>query len=154
MLKPQVSLLGEAVCDWARGRTDVVAVALVGSHARGAARPDSDVDFVVVTTEPEFYRAAAWPAQIVWPSGGSVRPAWADAAYGALWARHLELTDGTRVEVGFAAPAWARVRPVDAGTAAVVRGGCEVLWDPSGLLATLRRAVEMPASAPRGLRNR
>ena len=153
-LTPHVALLADAVRDWAREREDVVAVALVGSHARGAARPDSDVDFVVLTTSPASYRAAAWPAQIAWPARAAARPAWADVAYGALWARHLELTDGTRVEVGFAAPAWARVAPVDAGTAAVARAGCEVVWDPTGLLAALRSAVGVAASATRGLTNR
>jgi hypothetical protein len=141
MLPPHVALLADAVRDWARGREDVVAVALVGSHARGTARPDSDVDFVVLTRAPDSYRAGAWPVQVAWPSGTAAQPAWVDVTYGELWARHLELTDGTRVEVGFAAPPWARVAPADEGAAAVVRRGCKVRWDPLGLLAALLRDV-------------
>jgi uncharacterized protein len=141
MLTSRVALLVDAICEWARARPDIVGVALVGSQARGSARPDSDVDFVVLTTAPEQYRATAWPAQIAWPWGGGPPREWVDVAYGALWARHLEFTGGTRVEVGFAAPTWAGVAPVDAGTEAVVRGGYEILWDPLGLLSALRRAV-------------
>ncbi len=46
--------LGSLVA-FAEARDDVRAVALVGSHARGVARPDSDVDVVMLTTEPEAY---------------------------------------------------------------------------------------------------
>lgn len=147
--KSQIQPLVDAVRGWARGRADIVAVALVGSHARAAARPDSDVDFVVLAVAPETYRVdTTWPTQIAWPTGAAVRPAWADVVYGALWARHLTLADDTRVEVGFAAPSWARPAPVDAGTLSVVRGGCEVLWDPENRLAALMRAVaELPPAA-------
>jgi predicted nucleotidyltransferase len=147
-------LLAESICDWSCERADVVGVALVGSHARGTARPDSDVDFVVLTSAPASYRAAEWPVQVAWPRDVSVRPVWVDVTYGALWARHLELTDGTRVEIGFAAPEWARVTPVDAGRAAVVQGGFKILWDPSGLLAALRRVIDVPEFAACGLTSR
>ncbi len=36
-------------------RDDVRAVALVGSHARGMARRDSDVDVVLLSIEPDTY---------------------------------------------------------------------------------------------------
>ena len=37
---------------WAASQPDIVAVGLAGSHARGAARPDSDVDLVILSTDP------------------------------------------------------------------------------------------------------
>jgi hypothetical protein len=146
MLAPQVAQLVDALREWASQRVDIVGVALVGSHARAAAGPDSDVDFVVVTTTSESYRAGGWPAQIKWPAGDEVQPHWIDVTYGALWARHLELASGTRVEVGFAAPAWTQTDPVDPGTAVVVGGGWVVVWDPTGILAGLRCAVEASAA--------
>ena len=146
MLPPHVTQVVDAMREWASQRVDIVGVALVGSHARAAAGPDSDVDFVVITTNSESYRARGWPMQIRWPAGDEVQPTWIDVAYGALWARHLVLASGTRVEVGFAAPAWTQTDPVDPGTAVVVRGGWVVLWDPSGILASLRRAVDASAA--------
>jgi len=40
------------VLRWAELREDVLGLAVVGSHARGDARPDSDVDVVLVCREP------------------------------------------------------------------------------------------------------
>ncbi len=38
----------EAATQWAHERDDIVGLALIGSHARDAARPDSDVDLFVL----------------------------------------------------------------------------------------------------------
>ena len=40
---------------WAAARPDIQALALAGSHARGAARPDSDVDLILLCDEPTRY---------------------------------------------------------------------------------------------------
>jgi predicted nucleotidyltransferase len=40
---------------WSSARPDVQGVALVGSYARGAARDDSDIDLVLLTTQPRKY---------------------------------------------------------------------------------------------------
>lgn len=45
----------DRVTRWAGNRSDVVGLLLVGSFARGAARPDSDVDLVVLSTAPARY---------------------------------------------------------------------------------------------------
>ncbi|MFF4038446.1 nucleotidyltransferase domain-containing protein [Streptomyces sp. NPDC001816] len=46
---------------WARDREDIVGLLLVGSCARNAARPDSDIDIVLLTTdEPRYLDDAAW----------------------------------------------------------------------------------------------
>ena len=42
---------------WASVREDVQAIALVGSYARDEARDDSDIDFVILTSQPEKYLA-------------------------------------------------------------------------------------------------
>jgi predicted nucleotidyltransferase len=41
---------------WAATRPDIEAVVIVGSWARGNARPDSDVDLVVIAAQPESYQ--------------------------------------------------------------------------------------------------
>jgi predicted nucleotidyltransferase len=46
---------------WASEQPDVQGIALVGSYARGAARDDSDIDFVILTDQPHQYlEDVAW----------------------------------------------------------------------------------------------
>jgi predicted nucleotidyltransferase len=49
---------------WARGREDIVGLLLVGSCARNAARPDSDIDIVLLTTDESRYLLGdAWAGE-------------------------------------------------------------------------------------------
>jgi predicted nucleotidyltransferase len=41
----------QIVLEWAKAQPTIYAVALVGSHARGTARADSDIDLIVLTTD-------------------------------------------------------------------------------------------------------
>ena len=60
---------------YAKARSAIRALALVGSHARGTARGDSDIDFVALATGPELFRGdAAWLDAIDWHVIGA-RPA-------------------------------------------------------------------------------
>jgi hypothetical protein len=111
---------------------------LVGSRARGDARPDSDVDLVVLVDEPGgMLDRSAWFA--IFGEGTRLIRA---ASFGAIQERRLRRPDGLVVEVGVGQPAWASVDPVDAGTARVVRDGFVALHDPRGLLAELLAAVQ------------
>lgn len=50
-----------AVGEWASEQTEILAVGVVGSQARGAARPDSDVDFVMIVSDAGvFFASAEW----------------------------------------------------------------------------------------------
>jgi predicted nucleotidyltransferase len=99
---------------------------LVGSHARGTARADSDIDLIVLTTDPQCFRAdTAWLRAIDW-NVIAARPAeWQDEDYGVLWSRRMWLElNRDEVEIGFALPSWAEVKPIDPGTQRVITGGC------------------------------
>ena len=120
---------------WAAARPDVLAVGLAGSRARAAARPDSDVDLVVLTTGPDAYLEGGWAAEAVGPAA-DVRTRW----WGPLLERRFRLPSGLEVELGFAPAGWADV-PVDPGTERVVDDGFVVLHDPAGLLGRLVEAV-------------
>jgi hypothetical protein len=136
----QVEHVLAAVTVWAECRT-VRGLALVGSHARGQAKPDSDVDLILLVNDPLLFRTdTAWLAEIDW----GFRPvAHRDADYGAVWSRHVRLADGLEIEFGFASPSWADVEPVDAGTQRVITDGCRILNDPDGILAALCIAVRV-----------
>jgi len=132
-------LIIQAVVDWAETRPDIRAVALVGSHARGTARADSDIDLVLIATDPDGFRAdAAWLDAIAWGAIGARPLRWDDEDYGALWSRRLWLERGEgEVEFGFASLSWAGVNPVDPGTRRVIADGCRILSDPEKILSRL-----------------
>lgn len=51
----------ESVRRWAERRDDIRGLVLVGSHARGDAALDSDIDLVLLCTEPALYvRQTRW----------------------------------------------------------------------------------------------
>jgi predicted nucleotidyltransferase len=133
----RVRALLDGVRAWAADRPDVLAVGLVGSWARGAARPDSDVDLVLVVHDAAGY--FAFPA---WLAGFGSPTDRLDERRGALRAMRVWFADGPEVEFGFVRPAWCEVDPVDPGVHRVVRDGLIPLYDPDGLLADLMQAVE------------
>jgi predicted nucleotidyltransferase len=51
----------ERLRGWVEPRQDVRALAIVGSVARGDARPDSDLDVVLLTTDPaQYLKSTDW----------------------------------------------------------------------------------------------
>lgn len=118
---------------WADARDDVAAVALVGSWARGAERPDSDLDLVVLTDDPAGYLERDDWVEELQPGAELV----ATRDWGTIVERRIRLPSGLEVEVGIGRPSWADTSPVDPGTRRVVRDGMQALYDPRGLLAAL-----------------
>ncbi len=130
-----VAELLEAVVGWAEMETSIVGVALVGSHARDAARPDSDVDLVVLVRNPQKFLAdTAWLEQF-----GSVVSCETED-WGRVTSLRVFYGEGLEVEFGLTIPDWAEL-PVDVGTRRVVSDGMRVLYDPEGILKALEKAV-------------
>jgi nucleotidyltransferase-like protein len=133
---PRVGQVLEQATAWARRRPDIRGLALVGSHARGAAGPGSDVDLVVLTTTPDAYLAGdGWTAAL-----GAARVV-RTRRWGPVVERRLLLEDGLEVEVNLAEPAWAATDPLDPGTRRVAADGMRILHDPDGRLAALADAA-------------
>jgi predicted nucleotidyltransferase len=125
-----VEALIDSVAAWAMSRTDVRALALVGSRARGDARPDSDVDFVVLVERPEdLLRDTAWVGNFGQVSRLSVED------WGRVTAVRAWYANGVEVEFGLATTEWAT--NADAGTSRVLSDGVRVLIDRDGNLARL-----------------
>ncbi len=126
----------KALVGWASERSDIFAVGLAGSHARSAARPDSDVDVVIVATDPgAFFSNAGWMERF------GVVSAFQDEDWGRLRSRRVHYATGIEVEFGFTAADWARIDPVDPGTRKVVAGGFRCLYDAEGILRRLVATV-------------
>jgi uncharacterized protein len=133
----EVRDLTERIVRWTRGRPDVRGVALVGSWARDEQRPDSDLDVVVLTDDPDRYIADA-------PWADEFRDAELIATrdWGGLTEQRLRFPSGLELELelGVAPVEWASTEPLDPGTRQVVRDGMRVLHDPDQLLAKLAAA--------------
>jgi hypothetical protein len=136
----------EAATAWASAGTSISAMALVGSHARSQAQPESDVDLMFLATDPDAFRSPLWILRFPWPEGGAPS-SWRDADYGVAWSRHFTLTGGLEAEFGFAPLSWAAISPIDPGTRRVIGDGYRILYDPAGLLERLVRAVQAAATA-------
>jgi predicted nucleotidyltransferase len=134
-----MSLPAEALIDdvrrWAEVREDIRTLAVVGSHARGDARPDSDVDLVVVCSDPARYlNDIAW----VRTFGEVVELSSED--WGLVQSLRVPYRNGPEVEFGIAGTMWT-VIPPDRGTAQVVGDGCSMLLDRDGQLGRLLRLL-------------
>lgn len=122
---------------WAAGQPLVAALALVGSWARGTARPDSDVDLILLTIDPQAYlNDRRWLAVF-----GVVEQV-TEEDWGRVRSLRVVYRHGLEVEFGLTTPDWAETQPVDPGTARVVRDGMRSLYDPAGILQALQAAVE------------
>jgi predicted nucleotidyltransferase len=104
----------------------VRAIVVVGSVARGDARPDSDIDVVLLTSDPARYlEDSRWISDF-----GSVhRVEFED--YGKVTSVRVVYGRDLEVEFGIAAADWA-VTPLDPGTEAVARNGIITLMDRDG----------------------
>jgi uncharacterized protein len=123
---------------WATAQPKIRAVALVGSHARGAAargaaRQDSDIDLVLLVMDPQGFRAdTTWIEQIDWQALDSHPQKWQDEDYGVAWSRRIwPAADSRQVELTFAPLSWANVDPPDAGTRRVISGGAKYCMIPT-----------------------
>lgn len=120
---------------WAANRSDVVGLLLVGSCARGAAHPGSDVDLVVLSTAP-----ARYAEDDVWTRELSLGEVVRVEEWGPVTEWRYVTASGLEVEVGIGSAHWARTDPVDAGTRRVVTDGARPLYDPAGIIGALIRA--------------
>lgn len=126
---------------WVLEHDDLRGLLLVGSWARHEARPDSDLDLVIICTQPEQYRdlrASPIPFEFVQQKL---------VEYGAVFSHHVTLADGAEVELAFAALSWAATDPMDDGTREVISRGMKSLVDKDGLLKELAHKKEKSASA-------
>jgi hypothetical protein len=141
--RQRVERILQTILAWATVRPNIRAVTLVGSHARGTARPDSDIDLMLLTTDPDTFRADnTWVDRIDWHSIDTHPQKWQDENYGAAWSRRVWLDAAPmQVELTFAPLSWANANPADAGTRQVISGGCRILYDPDALLVRLCKAV-------------
>lgn len=132
---PEVRKLLHDLAAWCSQRADVRALALVGSRARDDATCDSDVDVVLLTTDPGRYLATDdWALAL----GAKVV---ATRRWGVLTERRLLLETGMEVDFGVVDLSWAAIAPLEEGTAKVARDGLIPVYDPDSVLERLKHAA-------------
>ncbi len=117
------------VARWSERDDRVLAMAICGSHARGEARPDSDIDFCILATDPgALLTDRDWIAEF----GADAQAAGAVEDYNLV--QSLRVFYGTtEAEFGVTDAAWAEL-PIDPETAAVINNGLRIFYDPEGRL--------------------
>jgi predicted nucleotidyltransferase len=137
----KIDALLTQVKQWAEQQPDITGVLLVGSYARGTARQDSDVDLVILTSNPQRYvDTISFAAQFGVPAK------WEKENWGRVTSMRVWYQEGLEVEFGFALPDWA-AQPLDAGTQRVISDGIQIVFDRFGLLGFLSGGVTQE-SAP------
>ena len=120
---------------WAAAQSDVKAVALVGSYARDAATPGSDIDLLILVADVDNYiRDQSWVSLF-----GEVTER-LEEDWGRVTSLRAFYKNGLEVEYGFSTPDWADT-PIDAGSFRVVSDGMKILFDPLDILSTVQREV-------------
>lgn len=134
------------VLAWAEVQDDIVALALVGSWARGNPHRRSDVDFMILSDDALSRRSTVrWTRALCRTYLHCPLKRWRNGFYGAAWSRHIRLASGQLIELSFGSQAWASTSPIDSGTQYVVQDALVALYDPQGLLAQLREGVACKA---------
>jgi predicted nucleotidyltransferase len=89
------------VIEWAKNEPELLALALVGSHARGEASPESDVDLILLLRNPEEYlNDRDWISEFGRP-GSIVQEDW-----GKVTSLCVLYSDGKEVEYGLTNLEW------------------------------------------------
>jgi GrpB-like predicted nucleotidyltransferase (UPF0157 family) len=127
-----------SVIEWAAPEPAILGVVLVGSYARGMERADSDIDLVIITTDPVL-----WLDTDEWfQRFGAVKKVGLEN-HGLVQSRRVHYENGMEVEFAVTTREWLNPTPVDEGTRRVIFDGHRILNDKAGLfsafLAALRR---------------
>ena len=134
MKKPRQYI--EEITQWAVSIDAIRALALVGSHARNQARPDSDIDFLFLCEDKEvLLQDLSWISQF-----GKIT-SYSREEWGMVTSIRVFYQDGQEIEFGVAPIKWAHL-PVDAGTQKVVSDGMIILKDINKLLENVRNSIK------------
>jgi predicted nucleotidyltransferase len=122
---------------WLGSQSEIQAVALVGSYARDEATNTSDLDLIIIASDPTKYLAEPeWVGQF-----GSVTRTRVEH-YGKVTSLRVWYADGLEVEYGLTDETWAAI-PLDEGTKKVVSDGMQVLFEREPMLLRCLHTPDM-----------
>ena len=131
----------QKVTSWSNRDCRVIAAGVCGSHARGEARPDSDIDFCILTPDPSsLLEDRSW----IYGFGADAKVPVPTEDYDLVQSIRVYY-GATEAEFGVTDQAWAQL-PIDPETAAVINDGLLILYDPEGLLEKGYRSCKVGSS--------
>lgn len=117
------------ITQWVAVRSDIQALALVGSHARGTASESSDIDLVLITSRPnEYLNHTNWTLEF-----GVIEKKQIEN-YGLVVSIRVWYASGLEIEFGITDRRWAAL-PIDAGTKQVMADGMRILFERGSILS-------------------
>ena len=141
MNKSRVRSFLDNINAWAENQPDLLAVALVGSHACGEAKPESDLDLILLVRDPDFFiENRDWVAEFGNPSVVYIED------WGKVTSLRVYFADGLEVEFGLTDPSWG-ADPDDLGTADVIANGLIILHEKDTHLSCIVTAYNVPPTS-------
>ena len=114
---------------WSESQSNIIAIALVGSYARGEAAESSDVDLVIITSSPEaMINNPEWIENFGRPNKISLED------WGKVQSIRALYPNGLEVEFGITDMNWL-AQPIDEGTVSVIEDGIQVVFERDGYLS-------------------
>lgn len=123
MISPgSVSRFLKSMEEWAKSRSDIDCVLLIGSYARGEQTENSDIDLMILTENADWYlENTAWVSEFGNPRSMEMED-WGDVQSVRVW-----YTDSNEIEFGVSSPSWLD-DPLPATTAKVLEKGYEIIF--------------------------
>lgn len=115
---------------------EIAGIALFGSQAHGTARPDSDIDVLIVTPDIQRHFEDDHYARCF----GSFRYARREKWFSGETLRSFFREEHGQIEYNFVLPDWADL-PANDEARRIVKDGIKILHDPHGILEKLQKAV-------------
>lgn len=115
---------------------EIAAIALFGSHANGTARPDSDIDVLILTPNIQIHFEDDHYASCFGSFRYARREKW--GSFETLRSFYRE--EHGQIEFNFALPDWANL-PANDEARRIIKDGMKILYDPQGILEKLQNAV-------------
>jgi len=120
----------KAISDWAEAQPDIHALALVGSYARGSEQQGSDIDLIMIASNPMKYILE----DCTWVNLFGIVEKFRPEDYGRVISLRVHYKEGLEVEFGITDESWAQ-SPLDPGTEQVISDGMRVLYEEGNILS-------------------
>lgn len=122
----------ESITRWTTSQPDILALALVGSHARETATDTSDIDLILITLKPDTYISnSEWVKHF-----GTIEKKQIEL-YGLVISIRVWYLDGLEVEYSITDRFWI-AEPLDVGTQRVINDGMQILFERNNILSAIK----------------
>ena len=127
----------QGLLDWIKSDSKIIGTCLVGSYARNEQKIDSDVDILILCSDPNKFISDNMWIDYFGKINDKKFEEWGNVKTIRVW-----LEGNLEIEFNFATQEWASI-PVDKGTYNVIRKGMKILYDPENILEDLKQEAKI-----------